>query len=395
MRRAALLLALTVTLAAQGLQRRPLGAPARSGWGTVTLDAAATRQQGSLWISDAEGRPVPFLEVQAGGRTLPAVVPDGLRLGKDPAGRPTAAFLVPADPGERVLRLEVEAQDRPWIARPLLERQGPGGTWVTWDPKPRPHVWDLGAGSVETEVTLPAEPGPWRLILKPVVGRLPRLTGLSFASRTTTWTLATEARFPLAFEPAGPGTWALALPQGEDLRRLEVQLRPPAAPLRAELLIPRPPVEGRPQPPIPLPAHGALWALPALDSEGTTLTLEAPHHGPLLLRLPEGAEPIAIQALCGRATLAFPAEAGRRYFLHSGGARRQAPGDLATLQAGVDPQAAESLSLGPAEADPHGQAETIPTPSLWDRTASLWPWLMGGLVALLALFGLRLLRPRP
>lgn len=389
-----LLFAAASALSAQALQRRPLTPPARSGWAAFTLDGEATRQRPTLWISDAEGRPMPFLEVQAGSRTAPPEAPRDLRLGRDAEGRPTAAFTVPAGPEGPVLHLEVEAQDRPWIARLLLERQGPGGAWVTWDPRPRPHVWDLGSGSEETRVALPAEPGPWRLTLRPVIGRAPRLTGLAFEARRTTWSLRTEARLPVALRAEGRGRWALDLPAGEDLRRLEVQLRAPAAPVNAELLAPRPPVDGKAQEPRPLPAHGALWALPALDSEGTTLTLDAAHDGPLILQLPEGAEPTSVQAVCARATLAFPAEAGKAYYLHQGGAPSLAPGSLAALASGFDPDRAETLRLGRSESDPHGRLPEALAPTFWERQAKAWPWVIGLLAGALALLGLRLIKPR-
>ena len=394
MRRALVLLAALAPLSAQGLQRRPLSPPAKTGWATLTLDADATRQRRTLWLSDADGRPLPVLDVRAGAHATAPAAPKDLRLGRDAEGRPTAAFTVPAGPEGPVLRLDLEPQDRPWITRLQLERRGPGGAWITWDPKPRPHLWDLGAGTEEHRVALPAEPGPWRLTLRPIVGRAPRLAGLAFEAQLRTWSLATEARLPLAFRAEGAGRWRLDVPEGEDLRRLEVQLRAPAAPLHARLLAPRAPVDGKAQEPTPLPVHGALWALPALDSEGTTLTLDAPHDGPLLLDLPDGAEPVSVQAICARATLAFPAEAGHAYFLHQGGARRTAPGDLAALAAGFDPDRAEALKLGPAEADPHGRAETAEPRTFWDRSAKAWPWVIGVLVAGLAVFGLRLIKPR-
>ena len=396
MRRPLILLPLLVSLAApaQGLQRRPLSAPKQTGWATLTLDAEATRQRHALWLSDAAGRPLPSLEVRAGVHAAQTSVPGDLRLGRDAEGQPTAAFTVPKGSGGPVLRLDLEAPDRPWIARLQLERRGPGGAWIAWDPKPRPHLWDLGAGAEERRVALPDEPGPWRLTLRAVVGRAPRLTGLTFEAPQRSWSLTTEARFPVAFQAEGPGRWRVEVPKGEDLRRLEVQLRAPAAPVQAQLLVPRPPVEGKAQEPVFLPAHGALWALPALDSEGTSLTLDAPQDGPLLLALPEGAEPVAIQAVCARATLAFPAEAGHAYFLHQGGARRQAPGDLAALASGFDPERAEALTLGPAEPDPHGQAEAVEAPTFWERQAKAWPWVIGVLVAGLAALGLRLMRPR-
>jgi len=387
---------LTATLwAGPPLQQRPLSKPSRSGWALVELDAQAHRQRKGLWLSDGEGRPVPFQDMREGTRTTsPGPIPE-LRLGRDDRGRPSAAFNLPAFPeGTPDLRLTVEAQDRPWIARVKLERVGPGGTWVLWDPRPRPHVWQWSQGDEGLVVPLPAEPGPWRLTLLPILGRLPRLTGLSFAPQRGRWNLVREERISAAMRPEAARLWRLTLPEGEEVHALDIRLRPPVGALRIELAIPRPPVEGRAQEPLPLAHLGALWALPAFESEGTRLDFLEPFAGgDLLLRLPEGAEPLSVDALCQRSTLAFPAEQGQAYFLHLGGARREAPGSLSTLAATFDPRAAERLTLGAAEPDPHGFAPGAPALSIWDRLKGAWPWLIGALTLALVAVGMRLLKP--
>ncbi|HJV23899.1 MAG TPA: hypothetical protein VJ570_14445 [Holophagaceae bacterium] len=392
---ALLLLAATAPSAQPALTRRPLQAPTRTGWARVTLDAEAQRRRKGLWISDAEGRPVPFQEMQEGTRTQnPGPIP-GLRLGRDAGGRPSAAFELPPFPGGTPdLRLEVEAQDRPWIARVKFERQGPGGTWLLWDPRPRPHVWQFAGTEERLRVPLPAEPGPWRLTLIPVVGRAPRWTGLAFESTQGRWNLAREERVSARLQAEGSGRWRLSLPGGEDVRALDVKLRPPVGALQAELAVPQPPEEGRPREPRPLAHRGALWALPAFESEGTRLDLLEPFEGgDLLLTLPQGAEPLAVEALCARATLAFPAERGRAYFVHLGGTAKEAPGSLADLAHGFDPQQAEALTLGPTETDPHGYAVEASPITGWERVKGAWPWAVGALTVLLLALGLRLMKP--
>ncbi len=394
---ASLLLAAGLLPAQPAIQRRPLSPPTRSGWARFTLDAGAQRQRAGLWISDGEGRPVPFQEMRQGTRSrTPGPIPE-LRLGRDAGGRPSAAFTLPAFPeGTPELRLRVEAQDRPWIARVKLERAGPGGAWLLWDPRPRPHVWQFLGEEEHLTVPLPAEPGPWRLTLVPVVGRAPRWTGLSFDPTRGSWDLAKEERVTGTLSAEGNGQWRLGLPSGEDVRALDLRLRPPAGALHAELAVPRPPFEGRPQAPRPLGHQGALWALPAFESEGTRLELREPFEGgDLLIRLPEGAEPLAVEALCARATLAFPAERGRAYYLHLGGAAKSAPGSLAALAGGFDPLRAEALALGPPESDPHGHLARKPEPTAWERLKGAWPWLVGALTLLLLAAGLRLMKAAP
>lgn len=388
------LLAFILPLLAQTPTRRPLeGSPAR-GWSLVTLDGPAQRQRPSLWISDEAGRSVPFLEMAEGRLQTAAHPPEGLRLGGDAQGRPTAAFqLGPATGGQR-LHLQVEPRDLPWVAHLAFERQGPGGTWVGWEPRPRLHAWQLGPGDEGLAVALPDEPGAWRLTLRPVVGRAPRLTGLTLQEAPSAWSLRAEERLPITPEALPGGLWRLALPEHDAVQRLEVRLRPPVAPLHAELLAPRPDLEGRPQAPWPVGSHGALWALPAFESEATILELDQPFSGAaLLLRLPPGAEPLAVAALGARATLAFPVEPDHRYFLHGGGGANPAPGSLGSLASSFDPAQATRLRLGSPEADPHAVLATPPTPTLWDRGKAAWPYVIGLLALALAAAALRLLKP--
>jgi hypothetical protein len=389
-----LILAFILPLVAQAPTRRPLEGPAARGWSMVTLDGPAQRQRPSLWISDETGRSVPFLEVAEGRQQEAAHPPEGLRLGHDAQGRPTAAFQLGPHPGGQRLRLQVEPRDLPWVAHLAFERQGPGGTWVGWEPRPRPHAWQLGPGDEGLSLVLPDEAGAWRLTLRPVVGRAPRLTGLTLQEPASAWSLRAEERLPLNPEALPGGLWRLALPEHDAIQRLEVHLRPPVAPLRAELLVPRPDLEGRPQTPWPVGSRGALWALPALESEATVLDLDQPFSGAvLLLRLPSGAEPLQVVALGARATFAFPVEPDHRYFLHAGGGLHSAPGSLGSLASSFDPSRATHLKLGAPQADPHAIRPDVPTPSLWERGKGAWPYVIGLLALALAAAAARLLKP--
>lgn len=387
-------LALALGATAGEPTRRPLEGPPARGWARVTLDADAQRQRDGLWISDETGRSVPFLEVRRGHLDAAPAAPASLRLGTTDKGLPTAAFQVPPAPGGHRLRFQVAPLDLPWVARLEGARQGPGGAWVGFSPEPRPHVWQLRTGAEGLLIHLPDEPGAWRFTLRPVVGRAPRLTGLTLQTLGHSWSLEQEARLPLTPEPAGARTWRLSVPAGEAVHRLEVRLRPPVAPLAAELLEPLPDHDGRPAEPRLVPHGGALWALPAFDSQGTRLELATPFRNQhLLLRLPEGAEPLRVEAICARVSLAFPTEPDHTYFLHAGGAAKPAPGDLTSLAAGFDPDQAVPRTLGAAQADPHAVVAETVAPSVWERTRRAWPWIIGAVTLLLAGLASRLLRP--
>lgn len=377
----------SLSLIAQTFTRRPLTAPTRSGWALLTLDAEAQRHSRGLWISDEQGRPVPFQEMRRGTQAAQEHPAPQQRLGKNEKGWPTAAFQLP-EGGPHTLRLQVDAPDRPWVARARLERQGPGGTWVLWDPRPRPHAWQLPREE-GLSFELPDEPGAWRLSLQPVVGRPPRLTGLNLTAPEERWSLMEEARLSLPFSPVSPGVWRLSLPVGESAAALEIQLKAPAAPLRAELLLPSP---DRPQDlraARELAHDGALWALPALESEASTLTLFEPWETEsLFLRLPEGAEPERIEARTHRATLRLPVEQGRVYWAHLGGDAKRAPGELGGLPVAFDPKRAEHLSLGAAVPDPDGWVANHSE----DGLRKALPWLVGAAVLVLAGFAWRLLQ---
>jgi hypothetical protein len=376
-----------VALNAQTYTRRPLSTPARSGWALLSLDADAQRQSKGLWISDDQGRPVPFQEMHRGANAAQETPAPQQRLGRNDKGWPTAAFELP-EGGPRTLRLQVDPVDRPWVARALLERQGPGGTWVLWDPRPRPHAWQLHREE-GLSFELPAESGPWRLSLKPVVGRPPRLLGLTLTAPAEAWSLQEEAQLPVAFSAVGNGAWRLTLPEGESILSFDVHLKAPAAPLAAELLVP---LAERPQDlkaAQPLGHEGALWALPALESEASRLTLYgATGASTLFLRLPEGGEPDRIEARVHRATLRVPVEQGRSYWAHFGGTPKVAPGELGALPMAFDPKHTERLTLGAAVPDPEGHTASQPH----DGLGRMLPWAVGAAVLALAAVAWRLLQ---
>lgn len=88
--------------------------------------------------------------------------------------------------------------------------------------------------------------------------------------------------------------------------------------------------------------------------------------------------------------LFFPAEAGRAYFLHSGGLAKKAPGSLGELPASSRAfYGGAPLALGPPEADAQAVAVAKDPVAPLRR---LLPWAVGLLILLLGFWGFRLLK---
>jgi hypothetical protein len=110
----------------------------------------------------------------------------------------------------------------------------------------------------------------------------------------------------------------------------------------------------------------------------------------LELTLPEGARLDDLKLLIRREVLLFPAEAGKAYFLHTGGRVKQAPGSLGALpESSRAVYAREPLRLGPAEADPHGLPILIQGA---ERTRPWLAWVAGLAVLILGFFAWKLLK---
>jgi hypothetical protein len=110
----------------------------------------------------------------------------------------------------------------------------------------------------------------------------------------------------------------------------------------------------------------------------------------LMLTLPEGARLDAVKLLIRREVVLFPAEAGKTYFLHTGGRVKRAPGSLAALpESSRAVYSREPLKLGSGEADPHGLPILIQGA---ERTRPWLAWVAGLAVLILGFFAWRLLR---
>ena len=139
-------------------------------------------------------------------------------------------------------------------------------------------------------------------------------------------------------------------------------------------------------------SQGLVWNLPALHSRSTRLAVGPVVTDRLRLDLPEGARLDTVKLLTRREVLLFPAEAGKRYFLHAGGRIKHAPGNLADLpESSRAVYGRQPLALGPAEPDPQGLPVLVEGAAL---TRPWLSWLVGLAVAVMAVFAWRLLKAK-
>jgi hypothetical protein len=308
-------------------------------------------------------------------------------LGKDAAGRPTAEFTVKAPAGwhrgdreELTVAFQAEGHG-PWACTAEVRRGREGGAFLALAQDPPPVLYDFGASGSRTSFTVPWDGDRYRVTLAPVSGSAPALRAVTAAASVRARAAGTEARLVPRREalpgPAGQG-WRLRLEAPERVVGLSVLLEPPAAPLMPEV--------GRQGE--SLYARGLIWNLPALESVATRVTLGPALTDSLDLALPEGARMKEVDVLVRRETLVFPAEAGRTYYLHGGGATRTAPGALEGL-AGMAAEDPEPMALGPCEPDPQG----IPVlESAGARSRAWLPWAAGAVALLLGLTAFRLFK---
>ncbi|WP_243384100.1 hypothetical protein [Geothrix alkalitolerans] len=393
---------------AAALRRRPILAPAASGWARLPLDADAQRQMKGAWIGDAEGRSVPFLVAREGLWESRTLALDRLLTGRDAEGRPTAEFSLKLPEGWRVgeretLELDFDLDGRaPWVAQVKAERrredEGDGRGFITYDAPAAMHLYDLSPSGRRHTLHLPWDGQRYRLVLVASQGEAPRIRGLAVRAETRPEALEAELALEgtLAPEPGRPRTWRLTLPDTERIVGLDLVLAPPAAPLAPEVRVGERVEAERPgmaQTMAQTWTGGDLvWNLPALGTRSSRIALAPTLAKTLTLTLPDGATPQQVRALVRRQTLIFPVEAGQAYVLHLGGEAKPAPGSLGALPSLQVLTAAAALTLGASEPDPQGLPRRVGA----DERARPWmPWLAGIAVLVLAAVAWKLLKESP
>ncbi|MBI4911574.1 MAG: hypothetical protein HY823_02450 [Acidobacteria bacterium] len=385
----------------QGLERRPLSLPTESGWARVELDGPAQRQATGLWLGDGTGTPVPFL-LERDGLWEPRRLELSQRILGTEDGAPAAEFTLKIPDGAQArdreqLRIDLDlAGEGTWVCEVEVERSLAEGRTVRLPADPPRHVFDLGPSGRSNLIRIPWDGDHYRLVLRTLHGRPPRLAGLSVFAATEAGDLGRESLMepaqwgPLASDRPPAARWYMKLPAPERIVGLDLVLAPPAAPMS---LVAFRPSGGR-GPASSIPARGLLWNLPALQSRSSRIALEPTLTDGIEWSLPEGARVEQVRVLVRREVLLFPAERGALYFLHTGGEAKPAPGSLASLPPSSRAiQARPVLSLGPPESDPEG----IPSREASSRAAAErarpWlPWAAALVVLVLGLAAVRLLR---
>lgn len=373
---------------ASGLRRRSISPPPASGWARMVLDSVALADPRGIWISDAAGRSVPFLQAREALWAPQPLDLDRPVFGTDAQGRPTAEFGLKLPEGWRVgerarLRLDLDLEgEAPWVATVSAARQRAAGAFLAFDDPAPAHLYDLGASGRRFRLELPWDGERYRLTLLADQGRPPRITGLRASAETGPEALEPEraVEVPLEPLPGQPQTWRLTLPRPDRIAGLDLLLVPPAAPLRIEAAF-----DAAPLAPVPDP----IWNLPALGSRASRIPLPPTLARQVTLRLPDGARPQSATLRIRRPVLLFPAEAGQAYALHLGGQARPAPGDLGALPSSRLLLAGPTLALGPEAPDPEGLPRRVEP---GERARPWMPWLAGAAVLALALAAWRLLR---
>ena len=392
---AALLLLLTLACVREdraALHRRPISPTAASGWARLPLDAESQRQMKGAWIGDAAGRSIPFLEAREGlweARSLPLEL---LLTGRDAEGRSTAAFSLKVPEGWRVgeresLRLDLDLEGKaPWVAQVKAEREREGGGFIAYDPVAPLHLYDLSPSGSRTSLDLPWDSHRYRLTLLAAQGEAPRIRSLQVRAQTRPEALETELALEgvMSVVPEQPRTWRLTLPDSERVVGLDLELAPPAAPLRPDLRIGEAADDER-----SWSCSDLVWNLPALNTRSSRIALAPVQARVLTVSLPEGATPQRMRMLVRRQTLLFPAEAGKAYALHLGGEKKPAPGSLGALPNIRTLAASAPLTLGAAEPDDQG----LPHREGPDQRARPWmPWVAALALLVLGFAAWRLMR---
>lgn len=393
--------------------RRALSPAAKAGWTQVQLDAEAQAWAETAWIGDATGQPIPFLrESEMRSHDLPVQV-RGLVTGTDDSGRPTAEFRVEGNAGESLVRretwrslgsgalgvrsdtrhamnltLDVDAKS-PWVAEVEVALQPHGGEWTTLTD--RVQVYDFGGEFRRLEFPVPRQSSVWRLRLRTIQGEIRGLR----AVRATVAGIAA----PLDVRRSALGVsrededWVLTLPAGaQRALAVHLNLQGVVAPVRAEVWrIER--RDGDRGEAATWAGAAQVWNMPGLDSREGEVRFGTPVVGERFrVKLPAGVAIASAEAEVAGESFWFVAEKGGAYFLHLGGEKRPAPGNLAALPSALDAPLPELLTIGPPADDPFGK----PRREDVSEIAKRWlPWAVGAAVAVLAGLALRMSQRKP
>ncbi|HWQ10312.1 MAG TPA: hypothetical protein VN436_14425, partial [Holophaga sp.] len=338
--RPACLLALACLLACtpredrSSLARRPVAPAVENGWARLPLDGATPQ---SVWLGDAEGTPIPF-EIEREGLWQPRQLELAhLLAGRDAKHQPSAEFTLKFPEGWQVrerehLKVDLHLSGQaPWVCRVDVDRRMQDGAFLSLERDAPLFLYDLGTAGERRSFYIPWDAQTYRVTLVPTQGTAPKLEGLSVTASTRPEELQADETISPRVEQAGEASWILRLDAPRRIVGADVLLKPPIAPIQPSFHL-LPAEQGRTPDPATgtwVSTQGLVWNLPALGSRATRLALGPVLTDGLRLDLPAGARLDTIKLLARREVLLFPAETGRRYFLHAGGRVKQAPGNLA------------------------------------------------------------------
>jgi hypothetical protein len=224
---------------------------------------------------------------------------------------------------------------------------------------------------------IPWEAQTYRVTLVATQGAAPKITGLTLTASTRPEELQADQVVGPRVERTEKSTesWALKLDAAQRIVGADVLLKPPVAPVQPQFTAKLEEYErtsrsSRTIREAWVASEGLLWNLPALGTKATRVSLGPVVTDQLDLTLPEGARLDSVKLLIRREVLLFPAEAGKTYFLHTGGRVKRAPGSLAALQG------LPILIQGS------------------ERTRPWLPWVAGLAVLLLGFFAWKLLKTK-
>ena len=385
------------------LARRPVSPASVSGWARLALDGKAQLAYPELWLGDAEGVSIPF-EVEREGLWQPRKLELAhVLLGRDAQDRPTAEFTLKFPEGWQVrdrehLRVDLVLEGQaPWVCRVEVDRRMQESAFLRLEQETPTHLFDLGMAEGKRGFYIPWDAQTYRVTLVPTQGSAPKLKGVSITASTRPEELqADEVVAPRMARSAGSSSesWVLNLDAPQRIVGADVLLKPPVAPVQPQFtsVAKAPGKASEATSEAWVPTEGLIWNLPALSTKATRVSLGPVVTDQLQLTLPEGARLDAVKLLIHREVLLFPAEAGKTYFLHTGGRVKKAPGSLAALpESSRAVYSRESLKPGAEEADPQGLPILIQGA---ERTRPWLPWVTGLAVLLLGFFAWKLLKVR-